>query len=143
VQHVESSEWLPYDAQTIYECLTNPDSLAKVVKRIDRISVIDREGDSGSVQVVLDLPARKVVETTGQVSGTPYEQLTFRTDEPFPLEFAWKLTPDADGGTQVVATLGVDLSSYGIPMAGLLVRSIISSELKDDLGRLRDLMAAG
>ena len=96
MQHVESSLWLPYDARSIYECLTDPNSLARVVKRIDSIAVIDRDGDSGSVVVVPDLPARKVVETTGHVSGTPYEQLTFRTDEPFPLEFAWKLTPDAD-----------------------------------------------
>ena len=43
----------------------------------------------------------------------------------------------------MTATLGVDLSSYGIPMAGMLVRSIIASELKDDLGRLQELMAEG
>jgi hypothetical protein len=140
VQHVESSQWLPYDARSIYECLTDPPSLARVVKRIDQISVLDRAGDSGRVTVVLDLPARKVVETTGRVSGTPYEALSFRTDEPFPLEFTWKLTPEGEG-TQITAALGVDLSSYGIPMAGILVRSIISSELKDDLGRLQALMA--
>ena len=142
MQHVEASQWLPYTPETIYDCLTDPDSLARVVKRIDQISVIDREGDRGRVAVVLDLPARKVVETTGQVSGVPHQQLSFRTDEPFPLEFSWKFTPERDG-TQVTAALGVDLSRYGIPMAGILVRSIISSELKDDLGRLQALMAEG
>lgn len=141
---VQTSRWLPHTPQTIYEFLTTPDALAAVVKRIEQARVVERQGEQGKVAVTLDLPARKTVDTIGEVDGLPYEQLSFKTQDPFPLHFQWQLAPHTENGqhgTQVTASLGVDLSAFGIPIAGLLVRSIIASELKEDLGRLANGLA--
>ncbi|MFP4322336.1 MAG: SRPBCC family protein [Anaerolineales bacterium] len=145
MQSVERNIWLPYSPKTVYECLTNPDDLASIVGRIAAVQVIEREGDVGRVAVTLDMPMRKVVKTTGEVIGLPYEQLTFTTHEPFPLTFIWRLEDapqDAQPGTRIHASLGFDLSMFGVPVAGSLIEGIVGSELEDDLQRLTHHIAA-
>lgn len=146
MEHVEKSIWLPYDPATVFAFLTQPQSLAAVVGRIAEIKVLEREGNQGKVEVVLDLPARKVVKTTGEVKGQENQHLSFQTQEPFPLAFSWRFVPSQQGeqvGTEVLAALDFDLSTFGIPIAGMMVRGIIAGELQEDLARLQALLAAG
>jgi hypothetical protein len=139
MQQIEHTTWLPYSPQTLYDALADPQALAAVIGRIKEIHVVSREGNEGQVAVTLDLPARKTVETVGSVVGVPYQQLSFRTREPFPLEFAWIFHPqerEGKSGTEVQTTLGLDLSAFGLPVPGIMVRGLIQSELKEDMDRL-------
>jgi ribosome-associated toxin RatA of RatAB toxin-antitoxin module len=141
---VELSRWMPYPPQVIYDFLTDPAHLVAVVGRIAKAKVIERNENQGRLAVVLDMPARKKVETTGEVVGVPYDELSFKTHEPFPLEFAWKFVPceqDGIAGTEVQGALGFDLSVLGLPVAGMMVRGIVMSELKADLERLETQLA--
>jgi hypothetical protein len=141
---VELSRWLPYSPQTIYDFLTDPNHLSAVVGRITKARIIERHENQGKLAVILDMPARKKVETIGDVVGIPYTDLSFTTHEPFPLEFAWKLLPreqNGVAGTEVLGTLGFDLSVFGLPVAGVMVRGIVTSELKADLERLESQLA--
>ena len=139
MQRVEFSQWIPCEPALIYQFLTDPQNLAAVVGRIEEAEVIEREGETGKVRVMLDLPARKVTETIGDVFGVLYEQLNFHTHEPFPLEFQWQFIPqEQDGipGTEVQASIGFDLSVFGMAIGGTLIRGIVLSELRADMKRL-------
>lgn len=144
MQTVEHTIWLPHSSQTIYDFITNPESLAKFVGRINRAWIVEREGDSGRVGVELDLPMRKTIETVGEVKGTPNQVLSFNTFDPFPLQFTWNLIPadneQGQSGTEIHATLGFDFSGYGVPAAGILVKGLVTNELREDLDRLKDAL---
>lgn len=144
METVEYSHWLPYEAHIIYDFLTNPEALAAVVGRIVSARVVERQSDRGKLAVVLDLPARKQVETLGDVTGMPNQHLTFRTQEPFPLEFTWSFLPrekDGQMGTEVQSKLGFDLTAFGVPFVGLVLKSVITAELKEDMRRLEEQLA--
>jgi len=145
VQRIEHVEWFPYPSQFIYDFLTHPDSLPKVVGRIISARVLERHGDRGKVAIQLDMPMRQVVETVGDVTGVIGEYVTFITQTPFPLEFSWSFSPmtqDGQDGTQIMASLGFDLSAYGVNAAGILVRGMLSAELREDMERLHKALQA-
>lgn len=145
MQTVEYSHWLPYDPAQIFAFLTNSDSLASVVGRINRATVIEQKSEmEGRLAVELDLPARKVARTEGTVIGVLNESLSFETQEPFPLRFTWTLVPSSKNdtqGTRVDSTLSIDLSAFGLPGVGVMVRGIITGELEEDMKRLEAALA--
>jgi|GEM_PF-6159786 len=136
---VELTTWLPYTPIQIYEYLTDPDALASVVGRINRAWIVERHGEVGQVGVELDMPLRRTLETVGEVEGVRGEKLSFISKEPFPLQFSWAFTAETQNdieGSSILATLGFDLSSFGVPAGGRLVKGLVSNELKEDLDRL-------
>lgn len=145
MQHVEVSQWFPHPPQVIYDFLTNPDSLAKVVGRIASAKVMERGENEGSLAVVLEMPARQKIKTVGEVKGIPNEHLTFKTEAPFPLAFSWQFTAHEQqemAGTTVLSALDFDLSAFGLPMGGLMIRGLVQGELQADLQRLTEALAA-
>jgi ribosome-associated toxin RatA of RatAB toxin-antitoxin module len=145
MQHVEATQWLPYSPQVIYEFLTDPASLVKVVGRIAQARVVERGDNHGKLAVKLDMPANQVIDTIGEVDGSPYEHLTFKTAEPFPLEFSWQLSAQTQAdqaGTEVRSALGFDLSVFGLPLGGIMIRGIVLAEIQDDLKRLAQALEA-
>lgn len=147
MQEVEYRHWVPHTPQTIYEFLTDPDALASVVGRIASARIMERDEntDSGKLAVVLDLPARKSVETVGEAKGDRYTYISFTTSEPFPLGFRWHFeseTQDGVDGTNILSRLKFDLTAFGIPAAGMIVKGIIANELKDDMKRLEAALAS-
>ena len=145
MQTVEYAEWIPYEPAAIYQFLTDPHNLASVVGRIQAAEVVERQGETGKVRVMLDIPTRRAVETTGDVFGVLNEELNFQTHEPFPLEFQWQFIPqeqDGIAGTDVHASLGIDLSLFGMAMGSMLIRGIVMSDLRADMERLQSGMRA-
>jgi ribosome-associated toxin RatA of RatAB toxin-antitoxin module len=144
MQYIEQVAWFPYSPERIYDFLSDPAALAKVVGRIKSAKVIERGDNEGRLAVELDMPMRKVVKAVGQVKGIPAQELSFKTEDPFPLEFSWKLQAKQQGdqaGTEVLGILGFDLSAYGVPAGGMIVRGIIAGELKGDMERLEQALA--
>lgn len=140
---VERSHWLPYPQEIVYTTLTDVNILASVIKRIQKIEVIRQQENEGEVKVILDIPFHKLSESIGYVKGIPQEQLFFRTEKPFQMEFTWKLTPkekSGSAGTEVQGSMEIDLSSFVPGFSNFLVEALLASELDADLKRLEEWM---
>lgn len=142
--NVELSRWMPYSPAAIYQALTEPQTLEAVVGRISEVKIVEQNGTTGRVAVKIDLPLKQFIETTGDVSGDQDEWIEFQTHKPFPMRFIWRFAPleqDGQVGTDVYGALNFDLSAFGIPISPLLIKGIVSAELKEDLDRLDAFMA--
>lgn len=140
---VTRSRWIPFPPMQVYETLTNTDALAAIVRRIEQITIQERNSDEARVIAKLDMPGGKFVETGGQVSGIPYEKLTCQTYNPFPLQFTWLFKPveqSGVAGTEVISSLEVDISFFVAIFSNLILNSILSAELDGDLERLEKWM---
>lgn len=145
MQSVSQPYWLAYPPAAVYQTLTDPDKLASIVKRLENIEVIDRDGDSGEVLATIDLPGGKTLQTRGQVEGVPHSDLSFKTEEPVKLNIIWKLssaTKDQIDGCDVVYTIEVDLTPVAAFISGLVLKGFLSTEMLQDLERLEILLAA-
>lgn len=143
MQIVSRSRWIPYSPDDIYAALTRPDDLPQIVKRIDAMKVLRHDGNSGQVEVRIDLPGGKWVNVIGEVKGRPGEGIQFKAEQPFPITNTWSLTPQERGlkvGTLATMSIELDLSPVVAFWSNLLLRGYLSSELDGDLMRLENWM---
>lgn len=141
MQTVTRSRQFPYKPEIIYELITTPNKLAQIVKRLESITVLEREGETGRVLAVLDLPGGKSVETEGHVVGDYGKQVRFSTAEPFPLEITWELKAHGDDSTQVNYTIAVDFSPVLAFLSAIVLKGYLSAEMERDIDRLHELLA--
>lgn len=142
---ITQTSWLPYSPQTIYDVLTSPEKLATIVKRLKSIEVVSREGETGDVIAVLDLPGGKTLRTRGRVLGDIGQSLVFSTDEPVHLVIAWALeeqVQDGQIGTLVNYCVEVDFSPVAAFVSSIVLKGYLASEMKRDLQTLADLLTA-
>lgn len=145
MQTITQSCWVPYPPQAVYTILTDPDKLIMVVKRLKSIEVLSRDGETGDVKTVLDLPGGKSLTTHGNVIGQPNQSLVFSASNPVHLVIAWGLEEhfqDGQIGTSISYRVEVDLSPVAAFVSGLMLKGYLSSEMKRDLQTLEDLLAA-
>lgn len=143
MQSVSRSVWLPYRPKQIYQVLTDPDKLAAIVKRLEHIEVLERNGEEGKVMATIDLPGGKSLETPGYVQGVPEQRLSFSTKEPVVLNIIWQLSPATEegiAGTAIIYTIEVDFSPVATFISGVMLKGYISSEMKRDLRTLERIM---
>lgn len=145
MQTITQSCWVPYPPQAVYQVLTDPDKLIAIVKRLKSIEVLSRQGETGDVRAVLDLPGGKTLTTCGSVVGHSSHSLMFSTNDPLHLIIAWELTEHIQAG-KIGTTIGyrveVDLSPVAAFVSGLMLKGYLSSEMKRDLQTLEDILAA-
>ncbi len=145
MQTITQMCWVPYPNTTIYNTLTNPIKLATVVKRLKTIDVISREGETGHVVAVVDLPGGKTFNTKGTVVGQMGHSLVFSASDPVHLVIAWELEEliqEGQIGTQITYRVEVDFTPVAAFISGLVLKGYLSSEMKRDLQALEDLLAA-
>ena len=143
MQTINRTAWLPFAPDQIYTVLTDPEKLSAVVKRLEHIEVLERDGEHGKVMATLDLPGGKTLQTPGEVNGIPGEALSFSTIEPVVLNITWGLKAEAqDGihGTAIDYGIAVDFSPVAAFISGVMLKGYISSEMKRDLRALERLM---
>jgi ribosome-associated toxin RatA of RatAB toxin-antitoxin module len=143
MQEIERSQWLPYSVESIYTVLTDVEKFAMIVKRLDSITVLERDDIRGKVKAVVDLPGGKIFETEGVVSGNHNKALSFTTQQPFPLEIHWALQSDThnnEPGTLVNYTIRIDLSPIIGFVPDIVLNGYLSAEMDGDLKRLEAIM---
>ncbi len=143
MQSIERERWLPFAIETTYTTLTDVDKFAKIVKRIDALHVLEREGANGRVNAVIDLPGGKLIETEGAVEGEDNQFLQFKSEEPFPMVIRWELkseTQDDISGTLVHYHVQLDLSSILSVLPTMILNGFLSAEMEGDLTRLNDML---
>ncbi len=141
---VTQSRWIPYQSTYIYQILTQPEKLAQVVKRITSVEVIERTNEMDKIRAQLDLPGGKFIDVFGQVEGEVGQYLSFKAEEPFPLQISWDLAyhvQNGKTGTLVTYTIKVDFSAVVAFISNLVLRGYLSAEMKKDLENLENLLA--
>ena len=145
MQEIKRTQWLPYSAEAIYTVLTDVEKFAQIVKRVDSLTVLERDDIRGKVKAVVDLPGGKIFQTEGVVIGDHNQNLSFQTQEPFPLEIHWALQAETRNhtmGTLVDYTIRVDLSPIIAFVPDVVLNGYLSAEMDGDLKRLEALMQA-
>ena len=142
---IERQRWIPYPADQVYLALTDPNTIEKVVKRIESLEILERDQETGTILVTIDLPGGRSIETEGKVDGIPGVELTFTTEAPFPMVIKWRMEPDQPSkeepiGTQVTYNIALDLSPIVAFVPDVVLRGYLSSELESDLERLESVM---
>ena len=143
MQSIQRERWFPYPLEKTYIILTDVSKFARVVKRIDSLSVLERDGQNGRVAAVIDLPGGKLVATEGAVEGEDNQYLQFKTETPFPMTIRWDLqaaTQDEISGTLVNYRVQIDLSSILSVLPTMILNGFLSSEMEGDLERLREIL---
>lgn len=146
MQSIERDRWLPFTLEATYATLTDVDKFAQIVKRIDALEVLERAGQNGRVNAVIDLPGGKLIETQGAVEGEENQFLQFKSEEPFPMIIRWELKAETQGeisGTLVHYHVQLDLSSILAVMPTMILNGFLSAEMEGDLTRLNDMLAGG
>lgn len=145
MQEIERTQWLPYSVDAIYAVLTDVEKFTTIIKRVDSLTVLERDDIRGKVKAVVDLPGGKIFHTEGVVSGNYNQNLSFQTQEPFPLEIHWVLqaeTRNRTMGTLVNYTIRLDLSPIIAFVPDIVLNGYLSAEMDGDLKRLEALMQA-
>lgn len=143
MQEIERSQWLPHSVESIYAVLTDVEKFTTIVKRVDSLTVLERDDIRGKVKAVVDLPGGKIFQTEGVVSGNHNETLSFETQKPFPLEIHWALqaeTRDNEAGTLVNYKIRLDLTSIIAFVPDIVLNGYLSAEMDGDLKRLEELL---
>lgn len=143
---VSRSRWLPYPPAYLYQVLTEVQNLPHITKRIETIEVIEQiSATEAHTQVRLDLPMGQHLVSQGYVRGVPDQQLSFRTEQPIPLEFSWNLNPaeqDNIAGTEIVSSLEIELGMAAAVVSNFMLQGILAAELDADLERLASWLAS-
>jgi hypothetical protein len=145
MQSVTCDHWLPFTPDKIYATLTDTDKLAQIVKRLESIEVLDRNGDSGDVMAVIDLPGGKKFRTLGHVEGIPGQRLAFQTDMPVTLNIIWELsaeTREGQHGAYIQYTAEIDFKSVAAFVSKVMLHGYLSSEMQRDLETLESILTA-
>lgn len=143
MQEIERNQWLPHSVEDIYAVLTDVEKFAAIVKRVDSLTVLERDDIRGKVKAVVDLPGGKVFQTEGIVSGNHNETLSFETQEPFPLEIHWAVRAEPQNnmpGTLVNYKIRLDLSPIVAFVPDIVLNGYLSAEMDGDLKRLEEIM---
>ena len=126
------------DPQTVFEKLAEHENLGPVFgAKITRVSdgTTSRNGP-GSVRRLKIGPLPAFEETT--TTAEPYSLIEYKISKGSPLKEHWgrqELSPTADGGTQLVYTIGFNTALPG--MAGMVARTLTNAIAKG-LPRLTD-----
>jgi len=135
-QRVHVTHTFTSDPATVFDKLAEHENLAPVFgARITRICDGDtsRNG-AGSTRSLKIGPLPAFHETT--TKAEPHSLIEYKISKGGPLRGHWgvqKLTPTADGGTQLDYTIGFDMP---IPGLAPLVGKILTANIKKGLGKL-------
>jgi carbon monoxide dehydrogenase subunit G len=125
--------------EAIHELLADPTQLARVLPRVERIDVIQMEGNWARVQTTMAFGPLGTVRSEGEVRWT-LSEFVFQSTTPVQIEARWLLTPVVHG-TEVTAALNLDLRPMLGPLAGLVPPERVADMIGPDLDTTLETLA--
>lgn len=127
----------------LWQLLTNPHNLPRILPRIARVDVNERTSDAQPITAYFDFGAYLGTQAAQGIFSTIEQQsIRFEAEQPLPIVAHWQLQPQANS-TKVHASLSFDLKPILGPIAKVvpisLVKSEISRELEQALRRIERL----
>lgn len=116
----------------VFAALSDPAALAGVLPRVKRVELLERGESSARIATHMQLTPFNTVRAEGEVRWNGTREIIFRTQEPMGVETRLELRPTASG-TNVYATLTLDLSSVMGPLAAFVPADQVAGAAGPDL----------
>jgi hypothetical protein len=129
---VDRSRHINATPQAIFAALSDPDNLSKLLPRVRRIECIQRGTDRARVATHMALGLFGDIRSEGEVRWQTDREVVFSSRRPVPIESRWTLTP-TDGGTDLRATLSLDLTPLIGPFAAFVPPDQVTRMIAPDL----------
>jgi carbon monoxide dehydrogenase subunit G len=116
----------------IFALLADPQHLARLMPRVERVEVLQRRPNSASVRTSMALGPLGNLSTEGEVAWIEGRELLFSAQRPVGVETRWKLLPDP-AGTLLTASMAIDLAPMLGPLAAFIPAESVAAMLGPDL----------
>lgn len=116
--------------QEIFDALADPQELTRLVPRVQRVDVLERQADRARIVTHMALGgAFGTIRCEGELRWVEPQSLSFSVRKPLPIENRWSFTPVAEG-TEVTVHMSLDLA----PMLGPFAQFVPTVAVNDMLG---------
>jgi len=121
--------------EQIFAALSDPKMIGQLLPRVQKVEMLSRDDVARKARLVTHMSMGGIFGTIrceGDLTWEEPREIVFRVRTPLPVETKWALNP-AVNGTEIVATMGLDLAPMLGPMAAFVpvkeVGEILAKEL--------------
>jgi hypothetical protein len=129
---VERSRLIRATAEAIFALMAEPQQLAGILPRVQRVEVLRRSDTSARVRTHMAIGPVGSFAADGDVRWVAGRELVFRATQPVLVESFWRLVPQANA-TLVTVTMTLDLTPMLGPLAALVPPDSIHTLIIPDL----------
>jgi carbon monoxide dehydrogenase subunit G len=118
--------------EAVFAALADPKHLSDIMPRLRKVEMVERGADHARVATRLALGPLGEIRSEGDDRWQPGREVVFSTRRPVPVVARWTLTPSGEG-TNVQASLSLDLGPIMGPLAAFVPQSEVASMVGPDL----------
>lgn len=121
--------------EEIFAALSDPKRIGQLLPRVQKVEMRDRDDVACKARLITHMSLGGLFGTIrceGDLTWVEPREITFTVTSPAPVETRWVLEP-AVNGTDVRATMGIDLAPMMGPMAAFVPAQQVSEMLAKEL----------
>lgn len=134
--------------EQVFEALSDPKTIGKLLPRVQKVEMLSRDEAARKARLVTHMSMGGIfgsIRCEGDLTWVEPREIVFTVRTPLPVETRWLLTP-AVNGTEIQASMGLDLAPLLGPMAAFVptqqVADMLVKELDATLKAIATNMAA-
>lgn len=127
---LERSRTLGASPEHVYAALSDPQSLGRLLPRVTRLKMKQTSEQTADLTTWMRFPVVGEVRTEGELHWQPLQEIVYRSKSTLPVVARWAIQPLAEG-TQLIATLELDL----VPLLGPMAAFVPEQAVKDVMAR--------
>lgn len=121
----------------VFAALSDPDQLAALVPRAQRIETVERGPDHARIVAFMAFGPFGDIRSEGDVRWVADREIVFTARRPVQVEARWTLSPSG-GGTDLRASLALDLQPLIGPFAAFVPQDAVINMIEPDLDAALD-----
>ncbi|NJN15924.1 MAG: SRPBCC family protein [Oscillochloris sp.] len=126
----------------IFAALSDPNMIGRLLPRVQKVEMLARDDQARKARLVTHMSMGGIFGTIrceGDLTWTDDEEIVFNVRNPLPVQTRWKLSAGVNG-TQIEATMGLDLAPMLGPMAAFVPTQQVADMLAVELeGALKSI----
>lgn len=130
--------------EAIFAALSDPKSISKLLPRVQKVEMLNRDDVNGKARLVTHMGLGGIFGTIrceGDLTWVEPREIVFKVRTPVAVETRWQLTP-AVNGTEIMATMALDLAPILGPMAAFVPTQQVADMLAAELEAALKAIAA-
>lgn len=131
--------------EAIFAALSDPQRIGQLLPRVQKVELLNRNEELRKARLVTHMSLGGIfgtIRSEGDLTWTDNREIVFKVRTPVAVETRWVLNP-AVGGTELTATMSLDLAPMLGPMAAFVPTQQVADMLASELdAALKGLKAA-
>jgi carbon monoxide dehydrogenase subunit G len=138
---LERSRTFAASPEQVYAVLADPNGLERLLPRVSRVQMQSTGAQSANLTTWMRFPVAGEVRTEGELHWEAPKEVVYRSKSTLPVMARWAITPLATG-SQLTATLDLDLVPLLGPMAAFVPEHAVKDVMARELDKALDAVAA-